>query len=358
VANTARKSSEKMAISKFILDIGKEIDVKSGAKINFAQGTTRPYQKWIAEGQLSKMKAIQLRTAKQTKNESAINLQQFNPSLLLKASCEIYCRIPGCSARKRRLKPTHSSQKIKQDLFLCDTHRAKMTNLVSKRCAQEGVIVNPANFKYEDFNGYTSLIGELEKAFMYLKKKTSATDSLLAEVFLNTRNFLIITNALLNPDEDNTTIVLAPFMTMFLRFLSYSNDPKLLQNMLTALREVMNMVLLFFGVIYSWVSELANPGGKVGAGVGLLLAFAGGVACAFPPVGIAGTAAVGLFGGLLIGSGGYDWYKEHRYMEMQREMAREHQRFMFQMFGQAAANQPGLFFLPANIDGDLLINLE
>ena len=52
---------------KFMLDIGKEIEVKSGAEINFTQGTTRPGQKWITEGQLSiKMKATQLRTTEET----------------------------------------------------------------------------------------------------------------------------------------------------------------------------------------------------------------------------------------------------------------------------------------------------
>jgi hypothetical protein len=339
--------------------LAKKLKLKvHGAEINFTQGTTGPGQKWITDDELFKMKAIQLRTTEQTRNESAVNLQQFNPSLLLKASCEIDCRIPGCSVTTRRRKPTHSSENIKQDLFLCDTHRAKLTTLVSKRCAQEGVIVNPASFKYEDFNGYTSLIGELEKAFMYLKNKVSAlsaTDSLLAEVFLNTRNFLIITNALRNPDEDNTTIVLAPCMTMFQRLLSYLNDPQLLQSMLTALREVMNMVLLFFGVIYSWVF-LANPGGRVGGGVGLLLAFVGGVAYAFPPAGI--TAVVGLVAGNLIGSGSYDWYRKDRYMKMQQQMIQEHQKFIFELLGQPVGHQPELIYLPANTDGDLLINVQ
>ena len=353
------KNSENMALSEFILNIGKEIEHKIGTNINFPQGTTPPSQEWITEGQLSQMKAINLRTAEQTQNGSGVNLRQFNPSFLIKEPSEIHCRIPGCSVTTRRRKPTRSSENIKQDLFLCDTHRAKLTNLVSKRCAQEDVIVNLASFKHEDFNGYTSLIGELEKAFMYLKKKTylSATDSLLAEVYLNTRNFLFITNALLNPDEDNTTTVLAPCMTMFQRFLSCLKDTEFLQSIVTALREVMNMILLFFGVIYSWIF-LANPGGRVGGGVGLLLAFVGAVAYAFPLAGIAATAVVGLIAGNLIGSGGYDWYREHRYIQMQQLMIQEYQKFMFELFGQPVGHQPKLICLPANTDGDLLINVQ
>jgi hypothetical protein len=142
---------------------------------------------------------------------------------------------------------------------------------------------------------------------------------------------------------------------MFQRLLSYLNDPKLLQSMLTALREVMNMVLLFFGVIYSWVF-LANPGGRVGGGVGLLLAFVGGVAYAFPPAGI--TAVVGLVAGNLIGSGSYDWYRKDRYMKMQQQMIQEHQKFIFELLGQPVGHQPELIYLPANTDGDLLINVQ
>ena len=345
-----------MAVNKFILDIGKEIEVKSGAKIKYSQEIAFPSKKWLTEGAMSKMKAIQLRTAKDIKNESAVALPQFNPSFFLKDGSKVHCRIPGCSATVQRLK-SNSSEKIKQDLFLCCTHRERLTSEVTKRCAKENVIVNVASFKQEDFNGYTSLIGQLEKAFAHFQKQASRPNTLLAEVFLNTRNFLAITNALLNPDEDNTATALAPCLAVFQSILSYIKDPKRLQSLVAALREIMNMILLFFGIIYSWIF-LANPGGRVGGGVGLALGFVGGFAFALSAGGILAAAAVGLVAGNLIGSGAYDWYKDPQYIKMQQEMIQRYQEFMVRLFGQPGRQRPEFIFVPANADGDLLINME
>ena len=344
-----------MAVSKFILDIAKQIELKSGPKVHFALGTIRQTKKWITEHEMTKIKAIHLRTAEDTKNESVVKLLQFNPSFFLKDVSNIHCRIPGCSATIQRLKPTHSSEKSKQNLFLCSAHRERLTSEVTKRCAKENVIINIASSKKEDFNGYTSLIGILEKAFTYLKKQAP----LLAEVFLNTRNFLIITNALLNCNEDNTAIVLAPYIILFQTLLSCIEDPQRLESLVKALQEIMDMIMQFFGVIYIWVF-LGNPGSRVGGGVGLVLGFVGGAAFVFPPPGIFAASVVGLVAGKLIGSGGYDWYKEHHYMKMQQEMIQQYQEFIVRMFGQPGAvpQQPKLIFLPANAGGDLLINME
>ena len=336
-----------MAMSKFILDIAKEIERKSGAN----QATTIPSKKWITERQMSKMKAIQLRTADDIKNESALAFPHFNPSFFLKDGSKVHCRIPGCSATTQRLK-SNSSKKIKQDLFLCSTHRARLTSEVVKRCAKEDVIVKVASFKQEDFNGYTSLIGQLEKAFTHVKKQ----NSLLAEVFLNTRNFLIITNALLNPNEDNTPTALAPYLTVFDRIiLSYIEDPQRLQSLVAALREIMSMILRFFGVIYDWLF-VENPGGRVGSGLGLALGFIGSVAFGFSPAGIFVAAVVGLLSGKLIGSGGYDMRNNRQ--NTQQEMIQQCQEFMVRLFGQQGTQQRGLFFVSANADGDILINIE
>ena len=350
-------------LSKFIRNIANEIELKSGANIQFVRVTTRPTEKWITERDMSKMKAMQLRTAEDIKNKSVVELQQFNPSFFLKDPRDIHCRIPGCSATIQRLKPTRSSEKIKQDLFLCCAHRERLISEVTKRCAEENVIINIASFKKEDFNGYTSLIGMLEKAFTHCQKQASVlsatTNSLLAEVFLNTRNFLVITNALLNPDDDNTKTVLAPWLKMFESFLSCAKDPQKLQSLVKALQEIMNMILLFFGVIYSWVF-LGNPGSRVGGGVGLVLGLVGGAAFAASAPFILAASVVGLVAGNLIGSGSYDWYKERHYMTLQLEMTQQYQEFMVRMFGQpgAVTQQPELIALPANADGDLLINME
>ncbi len=347
-----------MALSTYVANIGREIEAKSGADMKFSHKITLPKLKWITEGELSKMKVVPLRTAEETKNGSAVDLQQFNPSSLLEDSIEIHCRISGCSATTRRLKPTHPSTKMKQDLFVCNTHHAKLMSLVSERCAKENVIVSFANFKNEDFTGYTTLIAECEKAFMFYQKKASTsilstTDSLCAELFLNTRNFLLITNALLNPDEDNTTTALVPCLTLFNNCLSYLKDPDKLRNLLTVLREIVDMILLFFGVIYGWIS-LANPGGKVGAGFGLLLASVGGAMWAFPPAGIVFSSLVGLVAGGLIGSGGYEWYKDHHYMKMQQR----HQEFMSDLLGQRVPPQSNLFPALGSAAGDLDLKLK
>ena len=349
-----------MALSKFILDISREIEVNSDAKINFSQETKRTIEKWIAVREISKKEAINLRTAEETKNGSVMILQQFNPSALLKNAGRIHCRIPGCSSTTQRLKPSRPSDKIKQDLFLCDTHRATLTRAISNRCGQEVVTtVNVGNLTHAHFEGYTYMIDQLENAFRNISEKSSfasATNSLLAEVLLNTRNFLIITNALLNPDEDNTRTVLAPYMSMFQSFLSNLEDSKLLQKLITALRDIMKMTLFFFGVLYSWVS-LANPGARVGSGIGLLLGFVGSLAYMFSPARTLASSVVGLVAGNLIGGGGYDWYKDHHYMKMQQQLMQEYQEFLNELFGYTGGSHVPLIPTHCNEAGDLLVEL-
>ena len=341
-------------LSEFILDIGNEIELKSGAKINFAQGSTRPTEKWITENEMSQMNAIRLRTAQETMTGSVVTLQQFNPTFFLKNSSYIHCRIPGyrCSAVTQRF-----SKKIKPDLFLCSNHSEMLTSKVAKRCAEENVAVSFASFKQEDFSGYTSLIGGLEKAFVHLQKRKSisgATNSLLSEAFLNTRNFLFIANALINPDD--TITVLAPYLKMLKSFLSYTKNPYLLQKTLNAMREVVNMIFLVFGVNYSWVF-LSNPGNQVGGVLGLVHGFVGGVWSAVSPVGILAAAFVGLISGYLIGSGGYDWYRKSRYMQMQQAIIQQYQEHTVELFQKpgTVTEVPELFWVYANAFGDLVI---
>ena len=334
-----------MAMSKFIHDIAKEIQRKSGVH----QATKIPTMKWIAEREMSEMKAIQLRTADDVKNESAVELSQFNPSFFLKDGSEVHCRFPGCSATTQRLK-SNSSEKIKQDLFLCRTHRERLTSEVVKRCTEAKVSVNVASFKQEDFNGYTSLIGDLEKALAHVQKQWFKSDSLLAEVFLNTRNFLVITNALLNPDENNTVTALAPYLSVFQGILSYLEDPKKLRSLVEALRDIMNMILRFFGVIYDWLF-VENPGGRFGSGVGLAIGFIRSAAIGWSPAGIFAAAVVGLLSGKLIGSGGYDIYTNQQMIQKRREC-------MNRLVEQQGTQQRVLFFVLANADGDISINIE
>ena len=146
-------------------------------------------------------------------------------------------------------------------------------------------------------------------------------------------------------------------MKLFKSFLSYAKDPQRLQSLVKALQEITKTILLFFGVIYSWVF-LGNPGSRIGGGVGLALGFVGGAAFAASAPFILAASVVGLVAGKLIGSGGYDWYRDHRYMKMQQEMIQQYQEFIVRMFGQPGAVPQPPIFVPANSDGDLLINMK
>ena len=343
------------APSKFIQKICYNIQVQSGLTEVDREQRTQPSLKWITERAMSEMKAIPLRTAKQTKNEEVLSLQQFNPSFLVKDGNKIHCRVPGCSATTERRESSNLNEKVKQDLFLCHEHSETLIRMVSERCAKENVIVDPERFKNEDFNGYRNLIGELEKAFTCFQTKwlpKSATDSLLAEVFLNTRNLLVITNALLNPDKDNTVTVLGPYLELFRIFLSKVDDPQFLQSMLTALKEVLDILLGFFGVIYRWV-VLAKPGTRIGAGLGLVAGFAFGYS--FTLARLATSLLVGTIGGGLIGSGGYDWYKEEQNIKMQQETLHNYYKLISQWFGSQDQMLPKLISVPANASGDISI---
>jgi hypothetical protein len=328
-------------ISDFILDIGKKIEEVSGAKLNFPQEATVPEEKWIPQRQEKEMllnKGIELRTEEQTQNLDVVELKKFDP-YCRQGNSLIPCRMPGClETFETTCTP---KRRTKQDLFLCKAHRAKWTDLVSKRCAKENITLNLTIFKEDDLKGYTSLIGGLEKAFMHLKSKGFArkttTDSLLAEVFLNTRNFLIVTNALLNPDIDNILAVLAPYLQMLRRFLAFAleNPAKLLVGV-TLLREIMFAVLIFYGITYQWVSW-ANPGARSGSGVGILLAFLASVLVYIfgGEIGFLGKIQLYLVftvAGYLIGSGAYDWYRDPGSEgRRQQQASRSALQFMIQL---------------------------
>ena len=181
--------------------------------------------------------------------------------------------------------------------------------------------MNDATFKNDDFVGYTYLIGGLEKAFTHLYSKRlilSTPDSLLGEVLLNTQNFLIVTNGLLNLDGDDIITVLGPYLKMFLKFLNaYSENTELLLRVRTALQETMNRVLLLYGVVYKWVYP-KNRWGHLWGGIVLMLAFVFAGSMIF-------ILVVVLVSGNLIGGGGYYWYREHCYLQMQRQIIQEYQ---------------------------------
>ena len=332
---------------EFIEEIGKEIERSSGTKLNFPRENTIVKEEWITEEQLEMMqvnKRIQLRTAEQTKSMKVVELKRFNPSYLYAAYPSIPCRMSGCLETTKNLihSQVKNQNKIKQDLFLCETHLKTLKDRVSERCAQEHVILDDASFKNDYFNGYTRLIGELEKAFVYLNSKWfKSFHSLLAEVFLNSRNFLIITNALLNPDEDNRGIALGPFLMMLRNCLqAFWENPNEIIARVIALRDIMNIVLPAFGVIYNWVS-LANPGAELGGGIGLVFGYALGNAYGSSLEIIITTTMVGFLGGHMIGSGVFNL---NRQSMMQMQQHRQIREQIIDRYG---------YYAPANSDGDI-----
>ncbi len=151
-------------ISDFILKVGKKIEEVSGAKLNFHKEGTVPKEEWVPQKELVPGSLMLLRTAEQTQNMDVVRLKRFDPYFSNKDR-EIACRVPGCSETEKFVQESHSQEKfeeVKRDLFLCEAHHEKLTRLVSKRCAEESVIVDIASFKKDDFKGYTSLISALD----------------------------------------------------------------------------------------------------------------------------------------------------------------------------------------------------
>ena len=122
---------------------------------------------------------------------------------------------------------------------------------------------------------------------------------------------------MLNPDEDNLGIALPPVVQIFRLILENPESVELLgTGLIYVLREVIEMILFAFGVIYTWVSlALGSPGAQIGAGVG---GFIGAIAFVLGPwSGAAGVAVGGTLGGL-IGNGIYNWRREERRPEKER----------------------------------------
>ena len=113
-----------------------------------------------------------------------------------------------------------------------------------------------------------------------------------------------------------------------------------------ALRDIMDIVLNFFGVIYAWV-KFDNPGGRMGAGGGLVVGAAAGGAF---------VALGGLLAGNLLGSGAYSWYQEQEVRNRHDRRARQYQEFMRQNVGQAVPRLP-LYHVPGNPEGDLVLDV-
>ena len=73
---------------------------------------------------------------------------------------------------------------------------------------------------------------------------------------------------MLNPENDNLAVALPPVVLIFQRIVDNPESAeKLLQKLVSALKEVVDTIFFAFGAIYKWVS-LANPGSQIGIGAG------------------------------------------------------------------------------------------
>ena len=209
-------SPKEEKISQLVLELGNKIMERSGLTPDFDKVAKIPETEWISGQCMQAKKVIELRTAVETKDTKGVTtLRQFNPSFFLPKGSPISCRARGCPFKKP---PKHSddSKDTKQDLFLCADHRKQLMDRVLEHCEQENISISEvSNWQPDDFNGYTSLIGLLEKTYLHVK----SCNLELAEVFLNVRNFLIITHALLNPEDDNVGIALPGIFAMLRRYL-------------------------------------------------------------------------------------------------------------------------------------------
>ena len=251
-----------------------------------------------------------------------ISLLQFDPNF---TSSEVTCRHPSCSTKNSKAAKSGN----KRDLFLCPTHQQVLNKSISDLFVKKKIVLSTSTekLKHGHFAGYTSLISLLEGAYHDAKKfqTLKGISPLIQEAILNVRNFLIITNCLLNPDDDNVGIAVPPVVQILLLILqNLSATNKLGVNLIHMLRDVIEMILFSFGVIYCWVSlALRNPATQIGSGVGMILG-----ASAFilgPWSGAAGVAIGGAAGGL-IGNGIHSLItggQRHQELQRFREIWRE-----------------------------------
>ena len=291
----------------------------------------------------------------------AFVLPQFDPNF---NSIDVVCRYPTCKNKNPEAPKPGSG--VKRDLYLCPNHREQLKRHICQAMEEEGIDFPKSEFASEPgrFEGYTSLISLLDGA-----SRESKNGATVREVALNTRNFLIITSTLLNPDDENLSVTVPPVAVVTERIFSPEGraadnpeaavpasasdvrqrnvtegeraaapsvsttadrvertfretigDRDRVQNLLSLLRGIIDIILFAFGVLYTWVVP-SNIGGKIGAGVGMSVGLLGGFVAG--PAGVAAGVGLGGVIGGLIGCGVYDHYRETRERERNDRARRE-----------------------------------
>lgn len=243
-----------------------------------------------------------------------IVLPQFDPNL---SSNAVVCRYPTC--KNKNPDAPKGGKCVKRDLYLCRNHRERLKSRICEAMKKEGIPFHTDEFTSEPgrFEGYTSLISLFDRASRESKNET------VREAVLNTRNFLIITSTLLNPDDDNLSVALPPVAAVTERIVTPEADADRVerifretigssarvQNLLSLLRGIIDIILFAFGVLYTWIVP-SNSGGKIGAGIGGAIGLVG-FAVGGPGGGAVGVILGVTFGGL-IGSGVYGLVRDRR----------------------------------------------
>ena len=278
-----------------------------------------------------------------------ISLLQFDPNFTYS---EVICRHPSCSTKNSKAAKSDN----KRDLFLCPIHQQELRKSISDLFAQEKIKLSISTEKPEHgrFAGYTSLISLLEGAYHDAKKfQTLKGKSLLIqEAILNVRNFLIITNCLLNPDDENLETALEPVFQILHRIFENSEDAndviKSIVFLINILRKVIESILFSFGVIYHWVAiHPGNPGSQIGCGVGIILG--AGAFFLGPWSGAAGMTIGGTTGGL-IGNGIHSLITGG---QRNRELQQFRERWWV-----AGNNQNPIYFVEGCEAGELTLAVE
>ena len=281
-----------------------------------------------------------------------ISLLQFDPNF---TSSEVTCRHPSCSTKNSEAAKSGN----KRDLFLCPTHQQVLRNSISNLFAKKKITLSNSTNKHGLFAGYTSVISVLDSAYHGAKESQTLKGKslLIQEAILNVRNFLIITNCLLNPDDDNLGIALPPVFQILHLILRDPDQPtESVVGLIDMLREVVEMILFCYAVIYSWVTlTYNNPGARFGFGVGMILG--AGAFFLGPWSGAAGVTIGGTAGGL-IGNGIHSFLTKkqqnqrlQRFIEEWREAGGD-----IQQNGQPN-NQDLVYIAEADAEGRLTVAL-
>ena len=294
-------------------------------------------------------KGVPLRKSDDLEACEEISLLQFDPNF---TSSEVICRHPSCSAKNSEA----AKSGTKRDLFLCRIHQEFLRDSISDLLAKKETKLSTRakKPKHGHYAGYTSLISLLEVAYHDAKKfQTLKGKSLLIqEAILNVRNFLIITNCLLNPDDENLETALEPVFQILHRIFENSEDVndviKSIVFLINILRKVIESILFSFGVIYHWVAiHPGNPGSRIGCGVGIILG--AGAFFLGPWSGAAGMTIGGTTGGL-IGNGIHSLITGG---QRNRELQQFRERWWV-----AGNNQNPIYFVEGCEAGELTLAVE